>query len=219
MYRRRQEKTRVGSAQRVVCAKTSSGQSANDHTAGASRAIKLEPDENDWDVEHLLSVVDLPWDRKQGDPTIGVSVPRTPLLAEVSLPTEPRTEREGKQRRVPGPRRVNIGKNVVIRKHGSTLRCQGYLAIATENRRSISRHNERKKRVENAIRDDAVGANPRDGQVQRRQSRTWAEQQQRSACGERRNVRISRNAKSGRRCSVAEFATPHREPTPPICTR
>ena len=47
------------------------GEGANDYAIGtpddveAARAIKREPDESAWDVEHLLNVKGLPWDRKQ----------------------------------------------------------------------------------------------------------------------------------------------------------
>ena len=49
------------------------GQGANDCTVGtpdgdaAKQAIKLEPDDSAWDVEHLWSVKELPLDRKRRD--------------------------------------------------------------------------------------------------------------------------------------------------------
>ena len=70
------------------------GHAANDYAIGppdgviAARAIKLEPVKSTRDVELLLSVKELPWDRKRRDPTIKVSVPRTPLPAQKPLPTE-----------------------------------------------------------------------------------------------------------------------------------
>ena len=56
-------------------------QDANDDAVGApdgveaARAIKLEPDEGSCDVELLLCVKELSWDRNRRDPTIIVSIP------------------------------------------------------------------------------------------------------------------------------------------------
>ena len=53
------------------------GQGANDYAVGApdgveaARAIMLEPDDSAWDAELLLSAMELPWDRKRRDPTMG----------------------------------------------------------------------------------------------------------------------------------------------------
>ena len=71
-------------------------QGANDCAVGtpdgveAARAIKLEPAESAWDVELLLSVKELPWDRKRRDPTTRVNLPRTLLPVRVPLPAERR---------------------------------------------------------------------------------------------------------------------------------
>ena len=86
----------------------------------AARAIKLEPDESAWDLELLLSVKGLPWDRERRDPTIWVSLLSTRLPPGVPLPTELRAGGDGGQGGVPGPRRVCIRKKVEILKFGQT---------------------------------------------------------------------------------------------------
>ena len=92
------------------------------------------------------------WTTSGRDPTIrGQS-------AGVPLPTEPRAEGDGGQGGVPGSRRVHLRKNNEIRKDCETPGCQGCLAVATENNRSISHNDEYRKRVESATRGDAVGA-------------------------------------------------------------
>ena len=96
----------------------------------------------------------LPRDRKRRDPTIRVSVRGTPLRAGVLLSTKPRTAGDGRQEGVSSPRRVYIRKDVEIQKYGQTPRCQGCLAVATEE--SISHNSERLKRVDSAMCDDAA---------------------------------------------------------------
>ena len=122
------------------------GQGANDYAVGTPDGVEVWHGRS-WDVELLLSVQGLPWDRNRRDPTVRVSMPRTPLPAGVLLATEPRAG--GRWRaRSSRPGTVYIRKNVEIPKYG---------AISTKNR-SLSHNSECRKRVESATRDDAVGA-------------------------------------------------------------
>ena len=65
-------------------------------------------------------------------------MPRTPLLTGVPLPAEPRVGADGAQGGVPGPRQVYVRKNF-------------------QDLKAVLQSPQRRKRVERAMRDDAVG--------------------------------------------------------------
>ena len=101
----RQAKARVGSAHRVVGVKASSW----DCTALVNvQTTTLFEHQMAWESGTgiqararrkclLLSVTRLPWDRKRREPTIRVSMPRTPMPERVPLPREPRAGGDGGQ--------------------------------------------------------------------------------------------------------------------------
>ena len=93
----------------------------------ATRATKLGTEESACDVELLLRMKALPWDRKRREPIADHVAGRSSCTNRASS-------------RVPGPRTVYIRKNVEIRKSGQTLGCQGFLAVATNNSINLSQH-------------------------------------------------------------------------------
>ena len=113
------------------------GQSANDDAVEppdgvkAARAIKLEADESAWDVELHLSVKGRLWDRKRRDPTIRVSVPRTPLPSGV--PFANRVSRRKGSWPATDVRSERTSRSVVVRSNSGMSRwscsCHGDSSI------------------------------------------------------------------------------------------
>ena len=132
------------------------GMGAADYAIGtpegvkAGRAIKLVPEVDAWDVELLLAVKGLPWDRRRADPSATVRLPITTMPAESMLPPPPCAAP------VPNARRVYIRKDVEIRKYGVTLGCPGCMAI-TAGGPSDKHNDECRSRVEQLMREDAEG--------------------------------------------------------------
>ena len=86
----------------------SGGVGASDYAIGTpdgvqpARAIKMVPEIDAWDIELLLAVKGLPWDRRQADPAARIRLPAPEVPPEHVLPPpvgEPA---------VPRSRRVNI---------------------------------------------------------------------------------------------------------------
>ena len=91
-----------------------------------ARATKMVPEIGAWDIELLLAVKGLPWDRRRADPAARIRLPAPEVPPEHVLPP-PVGEPAG-----PRSRRVYIGRGVEIRKHGLTIGCPGCMAITAE---------------------------------------------------------------------------------------
>ena len=112
------------------------GVGAGDYAIGTpdgvqpARAIKMVPEIDAWDIELLLAVKGLPWDRRRADPAARIRLLAPEVPPEHVLPP-PVGETAG-----PRSRRVNIRRDVEIRKYGVTIGCPGCMAITAGTDRS-----------------------------------------------------------------------------------
>ena len=131
------------------------GGGANDYAIGTpdgvitARAIKLMPAAEAWDVELLLSVRGLPWDRMKRV----AAAPRAflpgvlPMVPAAAMPPAPRAPEVL-------PRRVYIREKVEIAKYGMTMGCPGCMAI-TGGAKPQGHSAECRARIEQRMREDA----------------------------------------------------------------
>ena len=112
----------------------------------------FEPDESAWEMELLLSVTGLPWDRMRRDPTIRVSVPRTPLLPGVFSASRASSSRRWRDVKVVllSPQRIT-DESLTIANAGNEWKVQ---CVTTQLEPNVLK-------------------NPRDGKV-KWQDRTWS---------------------------------------------
>ena len=84
-----------------------------------ARAMKMVPEIDAWDIDLLLAVKGLPWDRRRANPAARVCLPAPQVPPEHVLPP-PVGKPAG-----PTSRRVYIRRVVEIRKYGVTIGCPG----------------------------------------------------------------------------------------------
>ena len=82
-------------------------------------AINMVPEIDAWDIEFLLAVKGLPWDRRRADPAARIRLPAPEVPPEHVLPP-PFGEPAG-----PRSRRVYMRRDVEIRKYSVTIGCPG----------------------------------------------------------------------------------------------
>ena len=83
----------------------------------------MVPEIDAWDIELLLAVKGLPWDRRRGDPAARIRLPAPEVPSEHVLPP-PVGELAG-----PRSRRVYIRRDVETRKYGVAIGYPGCMAI------------------------------------------------------------------------------------------
>ena len=132
------------------------GVGASDYAVGTpdgvqpARAIKMVPEVDAWDIELLLAVKGLPWDRRRADPAARIRLPAPEVPPEHVLPP-PVGEPAG-----PRPRRVYIRRDVGIRKYGVTIGCPGCMAIKAGTT-AQGHSDECRARIEQKMLEDVTG--------------------------------------------------------------
>ena len=206
------------------------GQSANDHAVGTpdgvvtARAIALEPDKSVRDVELLLPVKGFRGTASDGTRRSGSGCRKhccppavVPVFANRASSRREFLTRDGctlegtSRSRSP----VKLQDVKVVLQTAQKMIDQ---FLTTANAKIEWRAQCVTKKLE-----PTVSNNPRDKKVKWHQVRTcsWGERRRSSGAGAvSGDVPASPgDTKNGRRCRVAEFARPCREPTCPVCTR
>ena len=115
-----------------------------------ARAIRMVPQIDAWDIELLLAVKRLPWDRRRDDLAGRIRLPAPEVPPEHVLPP-PMGEPAG-----PRSRRVYIIRDVEIRKYGVTIGCPGCMAI-TAGTTAQGHSDECRARIEQKMIEDVTG--------------------------------------------------------------
>ena len=132
------------------------GVGASDYAIGTpdgvqpARAINMVPEIDAWDIELLLAVKGLPWDRRRVDPAARIRLPAPEVPPEHVLPPPVR------EPAAPRSRRAHIRRDVAIRKYGVTIGCPGCMAI-TAGTTAQWHPDECRARIEQKMLEDVTG--------------------------------------------------------------